>query len=847
MSAPAPFDLAAIGAGLPFAAAADRLAAAIADRGLAVIQAPPGTGKTTVAPPAIANAIAARAAAGAGEPGRVIVTAPRRVAVRAAARRLAQLTGTRPGDIAGYAVRGDARVSAATLVEFCTPGVLLRRLLRDAELPGVAAVVLDEVHERNLDTDLALGMLRDLRDLREDLVLAAMSATVDAPRFAALLGDDGGAAPVIDVPSVLHGLEIRHRPAPGPRLGARGVEPAFLDHVAAEAAALSAEVPGDVLVFVPGVREVDHVVAAARARTGGAAEVLPLHGRLEAADQDRVVAGRDRVPGVPRIIAATVIAESSITVPGVRGVVDACLARGPRLDVARGMSGLVTTSCAKSSADQRAGRAARLGPGVAVRCIAEGEWAGLDAWPAPEIAVTDLTSAALDLAAWGTPGGEGLRLPDAPPARHLAAAHATLRTLGALDDDGAITDLGRRLADLPVDPRLGRALLAAAPILGDAAAAEAVALLGDDLRGDVTRARPTGPARHEAARLRRLLGGCGTTAPTASAPSPGIAPIALVAALAWPDRIARRRAEGSAEYLTVGGTAATAPPDLRGAEWLAVVEVTRAPGRSGGRAGAVIRAAAPIDRATAESAAASARRESTEVRFTGALGSGRVTARRVERLGAIELGSHPARPSPDECREAVLAAVTADPEALTLTDDATALVRRLALLHRVLGDPWPDVSPAALAERAEELLMGGLGRPDPGPVDVDRLRAILPWPEAGRLDELAPERLSVASGARRRVDYPEPGDDSPPVLAVKLQECFGMAETPAVADGAAPVILHLLSPAGRPLAVTADLPGFWDGAYAQVRAEMRGRYPKHPWPEDPWTAPATAKSTGRGG
>ncbi|WP_448851841.1 ATP-dependent helicase HrpB [Corynebacterium sp. 335C] len=856
MTDDAPFDIAAIGAGLPFAAAAADLAAAVEGTGLAVIQAPPGTGKTTVAPPVVAAAVAARAAAGAGEPGRVVVTAPRRVAVRAAARRLAQLAGVRLGEEVGYAVRGDARVSERTLVEFCTPGVLLRRLLRDAELPGVAAVVLDEVHERNLDTDLALGMLRDLRDLREDLVLAAMSATVDAPRFARLLGDDAAPAPVVDVPSVLHPLEIRHRPAPGPRLGARGVEPAFLDHVAAQAADLSAELAagdgGDVLVFVPGVREVDHVAAAARARAHGAAEVLPLHGRLEAADQDRVVAGRDRTPGVPRIIVSTAVAESSLTVPGVRGVVDACLARGPRLDAARGMSGLVTTSCAKSSADQRAGRAARLGPGVAVRCIAEGEWAGLDAWPAPEIAVADLTPAALDLAAWGTPGGEGLRLPDAPPARHLAAAHATLRALGALDDGDQVTDLGRRLASLPVDPRLGRALLAAAPVVGARAAADAVALLGDEPRGDVTRARPTGPARSEADRLRRLLeraggdggaGGEGSDGPAGGHPSPGVAPVALVAALAWPDRIARRRADGSDEYLTVAGTAATAPAELRGHEWLAVAEVSRAAGRAAGRAGAVVRAAAPVDRDVAEWAAAPALREDRDVRFTGRLGSGRVTARRVERLGAIELGSHPLRPEGADCRDAVLAAIAADREVVTLTDDARALTRRLALLHRTLGDPWPDVSADALAARAEELLMGALDRPDPGPVDVDRLRAILPWPEAGRLDELAPERIAVASGNSHRVEYPEPGADGPPVLAVKLQECFGMAETPAVAGGAEPVLMHLLSPAGRPLAVTADLPGFWDGAYAQVRAEMRGRYPKHPWPEDPWAAPATARTS----
>lgn len=844
MASPTVFPLERIGVGLPFAVAADELADALAARGLAVIQAPPGTGKTTVAPPVVADALAATGALDDG--ARVVVTAPRRVAVRAAARRLAHLAGVRLGAEVGYAVRGDVRLSDATVVEFCTPGVLLRRLLADAELPGVAAVILDEVHERNLDTDLLVGMLRDLRDLREDLALVAMSATVDAARFARLLGDDAGPAPIVDVAGVLHPVDIRYAPVPGPRLGAHGVEFAFLDHVADRALGLSAELAdrgladGDLLVFLPGVREVDHVIAHLRdtAHTAGAPiEALPLHGRLTNKEQDRVVAGRDRIPGHRRIIVATSIAESSLTVPGVRGVVDACLARGPRLDLARGMSGLVTTSCARASAEQRAGRAGRLGPGIAIRCISEAEWSGLDAWPSPEIAVADLSSAALNLAVWGTPGGEGLRLPDAPPAAHLSAATATLHALGAVDDSGAVTDVGRDLAALPVDPRLGRALLAATPLVGARTAAEAVAVLADDPRGDVTCTRPSPTAAREADRLERLVRG---RAGESAGASSSVNALALTAALAWPDRIARRRGE---EALTVAGTAAVIPREFAGAEWLAIVDVTRAPGRSGGRAGAVIRAAAPIDEELAHLAAAGALTESREVRFTGALGSGRVTARRVERLGAIVLGEHPEKPTPDDCRSAVLAAVAADPAVLVLDDAASDLRSRLALMHRAVGDPWPAVDAAALAERAEELLMGSLDRPNPGRVGVDQLRRLLPWPEAARLDELAPERLQVASGNRHRLEYPDPGSDAPPVLAVKLQECFGMTETPTVADGAVPVLLHLLSPAGRPLAVTSDLPGFWDGAYAQVRSEMRGRYPKHPWPENPWAATATAKTT----
>lgn len=824
------FDVSRIGAGLPFTAAADELSAAL-DGLTAVVQAPPGTGKTTVVPPVVAN----HAAAGAG---RVLVTAPRRVAVRAAARRLAELSGEPLGGAVGYTVRGDRKVSGGTRVEFATPGVVIRRLLRDGDLPGVSAVVVDEVHERDLDTDILLGMLRDLRELREDMALVAMSATVDAPRFAALLGG-GAPAPIVAADSVLHPLEVRWAPSPVPRLDHRGVTFGFLDHVAATAAATFRDAPdgGDVLVFLPGVREVDRV---AGALAGSGAEVLALHGRLGPGEQDRVVRGRE--PGQPRrIVVATAIAESSLTVPGVRAVVDACLSRGPRMDLARGMSGLVTTSCARSSAEQRAGRAARLGPGLAVRCIAESEWAGLDAWPAPEIAVADLTRPMLDVAAWGTPGAVGLPLPDAPPPRHVAAAHATLAALGAveLSDGGAaaLTRFGRILAQLPLEPRLGRALLAGAAAIGPARAATAAAILDDAPRGDLSRVRgPAGGA--DVRRLRRLAEEHAGEVAFAGGPPSESGDLAVLTTLAWPDRIGRRRGDGP-EVLFTGGTAATAPPELRGHEWLAVAGVDRAGGRAAGRAGAVIRSAAPATRELAEWAAAGLARTVTDVRVD----RGAVTARRRTLLGAIELSAQPLRPGPAECREAWLRAIEEDPAALGalfgFTETAEGLRRRLALLHRELGDPWPDVGDAGLAARAGELLGAALDEPAPRPIGVDQLRGLLPWPEAARLDELVPERLAVPSGSAIRVTYP---DDGPPVLAVKLQECFGMAETPALVDGRVPVVLHLLSPAARPLAVTGDLRSFWDGPYAQVRAEMRGRYPKHPWPEDPWTAPATKRT-----
>ncbi|MGN0110671.1 MAG: helicase-related protein, partial [Cellulosimicrobium funkei] len=479
--AAAAFDLARIGRGLPFAQALPALREALAAAGAAVVQAPPGTGKTTLVPPAVAVAD--------GVSGRVVVTQPRRVAARSAARRLATLTGTPVGEVVGYSVRGDSRVGRDTRVEFVTPGVLVRRLIADPDLPGVGAVVLDEVHERDVESDLAFALLCELRELRDDLPVVAMSATVEAGRFARLLGGAGAgagtgtgtggdpAAPVVDVPAVLHPLEIRYAPPPVARLDARGVTDGLLEHVA-DVTAEEVRASGvDALVFLPGVREIEKVVRALSARLGGAAEVLPLHGGLEPAAQDRAVSGRaggsGGAPGSgggtrPRIVVSTDLAESSLTVPGVRLVVDACLSREPRRDTARDMTGLVTVSASRDSCVQRAGRAARLGPGRAVRCLTEQEYADLPAHRTAAIATSDLTTFTLDVACWGAPRGEGLALPDPPPAGELARAEAALRGLGALDADGRATRRGRDLARVPADPRHARALLDGADLLRDA-------------------------------------------------------------------------------------------------------------------------------------------------------------------------------------------------------------------------------------------------------------------------------------------------------------------------------------------------------------------------------------------
>ncbi|WP_235738440.1 DEAD/DEAH box helicase [Nocardioides alcanivorans] len=448
MGAPG-FDVETISRGLAFADAVDDLAAAVRPAGAnVVVVAPPGTGKTTVVPAVLADAVR----------GRVIVTQPRRIAVRAAARRLAQLDRTQLGTRVGFSVRGERVLGPAARVEFVTPGLLLRRLLADPELDGVSAVVLDEVHERQLDTDLLLALLADLRALREDLTAVVMSATLDAERYADLLETTGRPARVVRVEAPAHPLTVRWEPCPTPRLDARGVSRAFLDHVAGSAARahsqeLAADATTDALVFLPGAAEVDHVVAAL-SRLAPKTEVLALHGRVDAAAQDRAISGR-RHDQPPRIVVSTALAESSLTVPGVRLVVDAGLAREPRVDRARAMAGLITLACSKATAVQRAGRATRQAPGVVVRCYEERTHAGAADHLTPEIVSSELSAAMLLLAAWGTPGGNGLRWLDPPPAAAVADATAVLRSLGAVDAEGRITQVGRRLVAMPLDPRWG--------------------------------------------------------------------------------------------------------------------------------------------------------------------------------------------------------------------------------------------------------------------------------------------------------------------------------------------------------------------------------------------------------
>ncbi|WP_435735792.1 ATP-dependent helicase HrpB [Cellulosimicrobium sp. PMB13] len=823
---------------LPVGGHLAEVVAGVREAGAVVVQAPPGTGKTTLVPPALAAALE----------GRVVVTQPRRLAARAAARRLASLLGEELGGTVGYTVRGESRTSRRTRVEIVTTGTLVRRLQRDPELPGVAGVVLDEVHERHLEDDLALALLADVREnLRDDLALVAMSATVEAGRTARALAGAAGDVPVVRVAGALYPVDVVWCPARGPRTDALGTARAFCDHVVATTRRALAERTGDVLVFVPGAREVDLV---SRGLAGVDADVRPLHGRLPPREQDRALEPGPR----RRVVVSTAVAESSITVPGVRVVVDAGLAREPRTDVRRGLPGLVTVAVSRAGAEQRAGRAGREGPGAVYRCWSEGDHARLARHPEPEIRTADLTGFALELACWGSPDGAGLALLDPPPAAALAAAREVLHGLGAVGPDG-VTPLGRRIAAVPADPRRARALLDAVPEVGVRRAAEVVALLSEDVRApgaDLPAAlrglRRGGPGSGAWAaqrdRLERVArdatGGAsdGRRAIAGDGPSlPDDAAVGHVVALAHPDRVARLR-PGGESYLMVSGAGARLPAGspLQGTSWLAVADVDRA----AGRADAVVGSAAPVDESTARAAAAG------ELRTTGVVewGSGRVRSSRVTSLGAIELVREPWRDPPtDVVVAAVRDGLRRDGlDSLRWTEAAVRLRDRLRFLHRAVGEPWPDVGNDALLDGLDAWLGPDLRVVARGQgVDLaGAVRRLLPWPEAARLDELAPERLEVPSGSRVAVSYAE----DQPVLAVRLQETFGWTRTPRVAGGRVPVLLHLLSPAGRPAAVTADLESFWAQGYPQVRAELRGRYPKHAWPEDPATA-APLRGTAR--
>ncbi len=796
---------------LPVTEALPALLEALERSSNAVLVAPPGAGKTTIVPLALLDA------AWRGD-GRVLVLEPRRLAARAAATRMAALINEPVGQTIGYRTRLDGATSAATRVEVITEGLLVRRLLGDPTLDGVAAVLLDEVHERALEADLAMALCLDLqRMLRPELRLLAMSATLDGARLSALL--DG---PVIESAGRMFPVKVRHLgrdvadPRDLPEAMARAVRTALLDH------------EGDILAFLPGMGEIRR---AESALAGCGALVLPLHGDLPPAQQDlalRPAEGR-------RVVLATSIAETSLTVPGVRVVVDGGWRRSPRLDPATGLTRLATLRVSRAAADQRAGRAGREAPGVAIRLWTTALHRGLPPYDRPAILEAELSGLALDCAAWGTAPAD-LRFPDPPPAGALAAAGALLTGLGAVDATGRITPQGRRMAELGAHPRLAAMMLAAEGPNHAALAADLAALLEerDPLRGrdppadlqlrldalagnagggDADRGA-LGRIRQQSAAYRRRLRVAG---PAAGDPGP-------LLAVAFPDRIAQRRGEPGSFRLSGGGGARLPRTDsLADAQLLVVASLDL-------KASARIRLAAPIDPADLPPSVEAQVTETVESGFDSV--SGTVFSRRRRRLGTLVLEDRTVAADPESTAATLAEAAGRRLEALPWTDAARQLQARAARL-REIDRHTPDLSDAALSASAAQWLaphLVGLSRLiDVASLDLHGLlRGVLGWQCAARLDRELPTHLALPGG-RAAVDYAQPV----PLASARAQAFYGLEATPSLAGGRVPLQLALLSPAGRPIAITGDLASFWRGAWADARKDMRGRYPRHDWPEHP--------------
>jgi ATP-dependent helicase HrpB len=812
---------------LPIHVVLPDLLATLRARSNAVLVAPPGAGKTTAVAPALL-----------AEPwctGQVLLLSPRRLAARAAAERIAQQRGEAPGGTVGYATRMDSRQSAATRILVLTEGIFRNRIQDDPELSGVSAVLFDEVHERSLDSDFGLALALDAQAaLRPDLRLVAMSATLDGARFAALMREEGvaGDAPVIESEGRIQPLELRH-------IG-RSATARIEDQMAAAIRrALAEEGEGDILAFLPGVAEIERT--AERLESLGPSIVLHrLHGALEPADQ-RAAIRPDR-EGRRKVVLATSIAETSLTIDGVRIVVDSGLARRPRYDRAAGVTRLVTEKASQAAVTQRAGRAARQRPGVAYRLWEAGANAGLPPFDPPEIMESDLSALLLDCAQWGVADPARLRWIDPPPAAALAEGKARLQALEALDGDGRITAHGRAITRLPLAPRIAHMLVRAGERGMAGVAAEVAVLLGERGLGgsdtDLTlrrrRWRQEGGRRAEAGRglarrWARMVEGAGQ----GDAPS-GDEAVGLCLALAFPDRVAKRRSADGAEWISIGGRGFRLDPlsPLAREQWLAVGEV------QGSAAGARILSAAPLDEAAVLALFPARVEERKVVRFRPETGG--VETLRERRVGAVRLSSGPDdRPDPQAVAAALVEGVRSGGlDLLPWSDAARSLRMRAAfageeaLSDAALMDSLADWLPPLLAGR--RCLS-----------DIDRsalsgtLEGLIGWEGKQRIDRLAPPDFRSPAGSHHAIDYAAEGG---PRVELRVQALFGLAEHPVIGTGRVPLVLSLTSPAGRPIQTTRDLPGFWAGSWAEVAREMRGRYPRHPWPDDPAGAAATLRT-----
>jgi ATP-dependent helicase HrpB len=850
---------------LPIDAVLDDLSRALGRNNTAVLVAPPGAGKTTRVPLALLDAPWL-------ENKKIIVLEPRRIAARASAERMAQTLGERVGATVGYRVRFGSKVSRATRIEVVTEGIFSRQILADPELSGVGAILFDEFHERSLDADLGLALARDAQTgLREDLRILVMSATLDGARVASLLGD----APVIASEGRAYAVETRY-------LGRKADAPLERQMADAIATALRAD-PGSVLAFLPGAAEIRRTQNFLGERIHDASiEVVPLFGALDAAVQDRAIAPAPK--GHRKVVLATSIAETSLTIEGVRIVVDSGVARVPRYEPDIGLTRLETVRASRAAVDQRRGRAGRTEPGVCYRLWDQPQTASLAAFTSPEILSADLSSLVLDLAQWGVTDPSTLAFLDAPPAPALKEARSLLRELGALDADGRITEEGESLRALALPPRLARMIVDSHRLGAGEAAAEVAAVLTErGLGGDSIdlesrldqfrrdRSQRAATARSLAQRWASQVssspsplagegrggGSPGTESAAGAIPNPNLKkqssaqvdePLSpgVMLALAFPDRVARNRGNGSFVLANGRGAAVDQTSALARAPFIAVGELT------GTAAQGRILLAAVIAQADIERRFADQIEIADEIAFDRTAMA--LRARRKRTLHAITLSEAPMaiEPSAETARVLADGLIAAGLERLPWSKPAKQWRDRVSFLRKAESDastsPWPDLSDGALATGREAwlapALYGKTSLKDLSSGDLsDALMTLLPWELRARLEREAPTHFEAPTGTQLPIDYEA---EQGPTIAVRLQELFGLNTHPSIAKGAVPLVLELLSPAHRPVQVTRDLPGFWRGSYAAVRSDLRGRYPRHPWPEDPASAMPTRRVKPRG-
>lgn len=802
----------------------------------ALLQAPPGAGKTTRVPLALLDAPWRQGR-------RILMLEPRRLAARSAARYMAGQMGEQAGQTVGYRTRLDTRVSAATVIEVVTEGILTRLIQSDPLLEDYAAVLFDEFHERSLQADLGLALVRESQQvLREDLRVLVMSATLDTAPIARLLGD----VPVLSSEGRAFPVEVLYRPAASAQR-----QPRVVDQVTAVVLEALAQQPGSVLVFLPGAGEIRRVAQALAGQVASDVVIAPLFGNLQAAEQDRAIA--PAAEGSRKVVLATAIAETSLTIEGVRVVVDSGQQRRAVFDPGSGMTRLVTGRVSKASAEQRKGRAGRTQSGVCYRLWSESEQYGLADFTPPEIREADLAPLVLELAQWGARSPDQLQWVEPPPAAHWQQAVELLQLLDMLGEDCAITGHGKAARALGVHPRLAHMVLLGRSLGQGSLASELAALLEDRdllgpgagadmhqrvrvLRGERGHAR-VDPARIQAVRKQaRRLEPATPSANHASAPASTATEVGRLLALAYPDRIARRRPGDAPRYQLSNGKGALLRDDdaLARYDWLVAADL------DGKAREAQIYLAAPVDLASLESDLAAHIQQRDEAEWDDRRGT--VVARQVRRLGALLLAEKPlAKPPAELMQQGLLAAVRRKGlDSLPWTAGARQWQARVGLLARHFPEDWPDVSDTALMNSLEDWLapyLMGLSRwAELQKLNVHgALNGLLDYAQQQRLNELAPTALTIPTGSLVTLDYTA---ENGPVLAAKLQALFGWTRTLTVAGGQVPVLIHLLSPAQRPLAVTADLASFWANVYPQVRKDTRGRYPKHPWPEDPLTAVA---------